>query len=150
MVVSGGGWGVGSIESAARVALDVGALPVALCGGNAPLRERLSSWVRAEGFTDRMCEWLAAADVLVHSTAGLTVLEAELCGTWAISYGWGHGHIRLNNAAYRATGLASVASSESELANALRVALAAPRPRPDWYATLPAAADVVLSVRRGR
>ena len=111
VVVSGGGWGVGDIEAAARAVLDVGALPVCLCGANAALRERLSSWVRAEGFTERMCEWLAAADVLVHSTAGLTVLEAELCGTWAISYGWGHGHIRLNNAAYRATGLAAVASS---------------------------------------
>jgi hypothetical protein len=82
----------------------------------------------------------------VHSTAGLTVLEAELCGTWAISYGWGHGHIRINNRAYRATGLAAVAGSPTELARELRTALAAPRPRPSWYADLPAAADAVLGV----
>ncbi len=32
--------------------------------------------VRVEGFTDQMPDWLAAADALVHSTGGLTVLEA--------------------------------------------------------------------------
>ena len=76
-VVSGGGWGVGDLERAARAALAVpGATPVCLCGTNAALRApgalRRRPRVRAEGFTTRMCEWLAAADVLVHSTAGLT------------------------------------------------------------------------------
>ena len=94
---------------------------VCLCGSNTKLRARLDALatdgrVRTEGFTTRMCEWLAAAAVLVHSTAGLTVLEAELCGTWAISYGWGVGHIRLNNAAYRRFGLADVATTPAELA----------------------------------
>ncbi len=116
------------------------------------MRERLARAfageprVRLEGFTARMCEWLAAADVLVHSTAGLTVLEAELCGTWAISYGWGVGHIRLNNRAYRRFGLAAVAADPAELAAALRAALAAPRPRPAGAAELPAAADAVLEL----
>jgi len=32
------------------------------------------------GFSKRMPELLAAADVLVHSTAGLTVLEALMRG----------------------------------------------------------------------
>src|SRR4051794_16773568 len=111
VVVSGGGWGVGSIESAARVALDVGALPVALCGSNVALRERLSSWVRAEGFTARMCEWLAAADVLVHSTAGVTVLGAELCGTGGVSYGWGERDLPPHQPAQPGTGVAAVAAS---------------------------------------
>jgi hypothetical protein len=81
----------------------------------------------------------------VHSTAGLTVREAELCGTWAISYGWGVGHIRINNDAYRRFGLAAVADSPQALEQELTRALAAPRPRPH-SGELPAAADEVLSV----
>ena len=50
--------------------------------------------VRVEGFTDEMPDWLAAADALVHSTGGLTVLEALMRGCPAISYGWGRGHVR--------------------------------------------------------
>ena len=136
VVVSGGGWGVGDLECAARTALAIPNLTVVcLCGGNAKLRARLQRdfagepRVRVEGFTLRMCEWLAAADVLVHSTAGLTMLEAELCGTWAVSFGWGIGHIRVNNRAYESSGLASVATTPVELAAALREALSRPRVR---------------------
>ena len=152
VAVSGGGWGIGDIEQAARTALAVpGATVVCLCGTNARLRARLDAIaadgrLRTEGFTDRMCYWLAAADVLVHSTAGLTVLEAELCGTWAISYGWGIAHVRLNNAAYRRFGLADVATTPAELAAALQRALQAPRPRDGVYPALPAAADAVLEL----
>jgi processive 1,2-diacylglycerol beta-glucosyltransferase len=153
VAVSGGGWGVGNLERATRTVLAVpGATAVCLCGANTGLRARLEAAfageprVRLEGFTDRMAEWLAAADVLVHSTAGLTVLEAELCGTWAISYGWGVGHIRVNNRAYRRFGLAAVAATDAELAAALRAALAAPRPRDPGRPELPSAADAVREV----
>jgi processive 1,2-diacylglycerol beta-glucosyltransferase len=147
VVVSGGGWGVGDLFRAARAVSRAGATPVVLCGSNAALRARLdAAGIRTEGFTDRMCEWLSAADALVHSTAGLTVLEAELCGTWAISYGWGVGHIRINNAAYRRFGLAAVATTPEELAAALRHALAAPRARPVGAGRRPAAADAVLEL----
>jgi processive 1,2-diacylglycerol beta-glucosyltransferase len=154
VVVSGGGWGVGDVERAARVVLSLpDAMAVCLCGSNARLRERIEAdfagepRVRAEGFTDRMAEWLSAADVLVHSTAGLTVLEAEICGTWAISYGWGIAHIRINNAAYRRFGLAAVAATDAELAAALRTALAVPRPRDDSFNRLPSAADAILDLK---
>jgi processive 1,2-diacylglycerol beta-glucosyltransferase len=150
VVVSGGGWGIGDVVQAARTVLDIpGATAVCLCGTNGGLRERLGTAfareprVRTEGFTDRMVEWLAAADVLVHSTAGLTVLEAQMCGTWAISYGWGVGHIRRNNHGYRRFGLAAVAGDAGELAAALRTALAAPRPREDTFARLPTAAGAI-------
>ncbi len=147
VVISGGGWGVGDLERAARAATAAGAVPVCLCGTNAALQARLRrAGIRAEGFTDRMCEWLAAADALVHTTAGLTMLEAELCGTWAISYGWGVGHIRINNEAYRRFGLAAVATTPAELDAALRRALSAPRPRPQGVASWPHAADVVLGL----
>jgi UDP-N-acetylglucosamine:LPS N-acetylglucosamine transferase len=125
---------------------------VCLCGTNAGVRTRLSRAhagdprVRVEGFTTRMCEWLSAADVLIHSTAGLTVLEAELCGTWPISFGWGVGHIRVNNRAYERFGLARVARTPAELSAALRAALAAPRLRSWSAAELPSAADAVLEL----
>jgi processive 1,2-diacylglycerol beta-glucosyltransferase len=155
VVISGGGWGVGDLEQAARAVLALpGTIAVCLCGSNDGLRRRLERdfagepRMRVEGFTERMCEWLAAADVLVHSTAGLSVLEAQMCGTWAISYGWGVGHIRANNRAYRRFGLADVAASPQALGAALRRALATPRPVDRSFAALPAAADAVLALIR--
>jgi processive 1,2-diacylglycerol beta-glucosyltransferase len=151
VIVSGGGWGIGDLEQAARVVLGLPSATVAcLCGTNERLRERLESDLagepraRVEGFTDRMHEWLAAADVLVHSTAGLTVLEAIQRGCPAISYGWGHGHIRVNNRAFAAHGLAAVARTPDELAGALRRALRERRPPELSFAALPDAAEVVL------
>jgi processive 1,2-diacylglycerol beta-glucosyltransferase len=153
VVVSGGGWGIGDLEQATRVVLAIpGATAVCLCGTNARLRARLERAFAAEprarlvGFTDRMPEWLAAADALVHSTAGLTVLEAQMCGAWAISYGWGIAHIRNNNRAYRQFGLADVAATPGQLAAALRRALAAPRAPDRSFAALPSAADAVLEL----
>ncbi len=99
VLASGGGWGVGAIEEAVSELLEVAAVGqvVCLCGRNEELRARLerrfagNGRVRVEGFTDQMSEWLAAADALVHSTGGLTVLEAMMRGCPAISYGWGSG-----------------------------------------------------------
>ena len=153
VLVSGGGWGIGDLARAAEVALELpDATVICLCGSNDDLRARLARRfageprVRLEGFTERMCEWLAAADVLVHSTAGLTVLEAQMCATWAISYGWGVAHIRANNRAYRRFGLADVAASPDELRAILRLRLAAPRAIARSFEQLPAAADTVLEL----
>ena len=76
--------------------------------------------MRLVGFTEQMSEWLAAADALVHSTGGLTVLEAHVRGCPTISYGWGRGHIRANNAAFRRYGIAEVVAGRRELNQALR------------------------------
>jgi UDP-N-acetylglucosamine:LPS N-acetylglucosamine transferase len=153
VLVSGGGWGIGDLARAAEVALELpGVTVVCLCGSNDGVRARLAHEyaaeprVRVEGFTERMCAWLAAADVLVHSTAGLTVLEAQMCGTWAISYGWGVAHIRANNRAYTRFGLADVAATPDELRAALRRRLSAARPVDRSFARLPAAADAVLEL----
>ena len=64
------------------------------------------------GFTDRMGDVLAAADALIHSSAGLTVLEAIIRGCPVISYGFGYGHVRESNAALERFGLAQVARNE--------------------------------------
>ena len=153
VLVSGGGWGVGDVRAAVRAVLErTAATAVCLCGSNDALRARLEreygdgGRVRALGFTERMCEWMAAADVLVHSTAGLTMLEAQLCGTHAVSFGWGIGHIRINNAAYERFGLAHVARDRDQLAGLLPGLLARPRERDLDYSVLPACADAVLAL----
>jgi UDP-N-acetylglucosamine:LPS N-acetylglucosamine transferase len=153
VLVSGGGWGVGDVEGAVEEALRAADVVqvVCLCGRNESLRARMRERfgtvdrVRIEGFTDQMPEWMAAADVLVHSTGGLTVLEAVMCGLPAISYGWGRGHVRVNNAAFIRLGLADVVSRRSELTLAIRRALERGRTEMDGFHSLPSAASVVLA-----
>ena len=156
VLVSGGGWAVGDLAGAAEVALSVdGATVVCMCGRNDRVREAIDARfaaeprVRAIGFTDRMCDLLAAGDVLVHSTAGLTVLEALMRGTSPISYGWGMAHIRINNRAFAEHGLADVASTPDELAAAIRRALAHPREPYLAPAERPTAASAVLRAAAG-
>jgi UDP-N-acetylglucosamine:LPS N-acetylglucosamine transferase len=153
VLVSGGGWGVGDLAGAAEEALAVEGVVrvVALCGRNEKLRDALElrfagePRVRVEGFTEVMSEWMAAADVLVHSTGGLTVLESLMRGSRPISYGWGRGHIRLNNAAYKRFGLADVVASRGELRAAIERALRHGRVPANGFAELPSAASFVLA-----
>jgi UDP-N-acetylglucosamine:LPS N-acetylglucosamine transferase len=155
VLVSGGGWGVGDVIGAVAVARACAGVTqvVCLCGRNESLRRRLTARfgadprVRIEGFTDQMPSWMAAADVLVHSTGGLTVLEAMMRGLPAISYGWGRGHIRLNNAAFRRFGLADVVATRAELGPAIARALARGRTSVEAFENLPSAASVVLEGR---
>jgi UDP-N-acetylglucosamine:LPS N-acetylglucosamine transferase len=154
VLVSGGGWGVGDTDGAVAVALGVEdvSLVVCLCGRNDELAARLRAShdgdprVRVERFTDRMGDWLAAGDALIHSTAGLTVLEANIRGCPTISYGWGRGHIRPNNRAFQRFGLAEVITRRRRLADALRRALAERRPQDLSMAARPSAASLVLAL----
>ncbi len=151
VVVSGGGWGIGDITGAVDAALEADETTVlCLTGHNQRARERVERRfgtdprVRILGFTDRMSDLLAAADALVHSTAGLTILEAQIRGCPVISYGFAVGHIRANNKAYERFGLASVATSPERLRSALGAALAQ-RPDPDRaFAALPSVAALAL------
>jgi UDP-N-acetylglucosamine:LPS N-acetylglucosamine transferase len=103
VVVSGGGWGVGDLEGAVERLL---ALPdatvICLAGRNEQARKRIAerfagaARVRVLGFTDQMSDLLAAADVLVHSTGGVTCLEAMARGCPVVSYGLPVGHAKLN------------------------------------------------------
>lgn len=157
VLVSGGGWGVGDVDGAIAAALGtpgVGTVLV-LCGRNDELRERIAqrhgadARVRGLGFTTRMPELMAAADVLVHSTAGLTVLEAWIRGCRPISYGWGIAHIRANNVAFARHGIADVVTDARALPAAIERALAAPRRPFDGYGRLPASAGLVLELAAG-
>jgi processive 1,2-diacylglycerol beta-glucosyltransferase len=123
VVVSGGGWGVGDVEGAVREIAgisDVSAI-VCLAGRNEQLCERLEddfaavSRVHVYGFTERMPEILAAADTLVHSTGGVTCLEAKATGTPVVSYGLPVGHARLNTRAMADLGLLRLANDTQEL-----------------------------------
>jgi UDP-N-acetylglucosamine:LPS N-acetylglucosamine transferase len=154
VLVSGGGWGVGDLDGAIDAALEQPEVDVVacLCGRNDELRASLErryaheSRVRLVGFTEQMSEWLGAADALIHSTGGLTVLEAYVRGCPTISYGWGRGHIRANNAAFRRYGIADVVGSARELDAALGRALAR-RPAPGLaLAAFPSAASLVLAL----
>ena len=155
VVVSGGGWGVGDLQGATDTALHYGAdTVVVLVGHNEGARERLEAAyaedgrVQIWGFTDRMVTLLSAADVLIHSTAGLTVLEAYIRGCRVISYGWGIAHIRANNEAFERHGIARVAATRADLARALHEALEHPAPeRHETFAALPTAASAVLAAR---
>lgn len=152
VVVSGGGWAIGDLSGAVTCAREQGAFVVALCGHAEEIRARLAAefagdgQVRVEGFTEQMCDLLTAADALVHSTAGLTILEARLRGCRPISYGWGVAHIRVNNEAFARYGLAEVATSRAELSAALASALAAPLPPDASLDGVPSAASLVLAL----
>jgi processive 1,2-diacylglycerol beta-glucosyltransferase len=158
VLVSGGGWGVGDVGGAVEEALQLDEVSqvVCLCGRNDSLHTRLEARfardtrVRTEGFTERMADWMAAADVLVHSTGGLTVLEALMCGLPAISYGWGRGHLRVNNAAFRRFGLADVVTTRQELQPAIRQALRRGKTSTSAFRELPSAASLILAAAQAR
>jgi UDP-glucose 4-epimerase len=154
VLVSGGGWGVGDLEGAIEAAL-VGDESTVVCitGRNEVAREKLeqrfadNERLRILGFTEQMSDWMAAADAMIHSTAGLTVLEAHIRGCPVVSFGFSAGHLRANNAAFERFGLAEVARSEHELGSVLRH-LSRERRSPDSsFASLPSIASRVMTVR---
>jgi hypothetical protein len=154
VLVSGGGWGIGDLDGAIRTALSgEDTLVVCITGRNEPARERLeqrfagNDRVRILGFTEQMSDWMAAADAMVHSTAGLTVLEAHIRGCPVVSFGFSAGHLRANNAAFERFGLAEVARSEHELESVLRHLTRERRSPDSSFASLPSIASRVLTVR---
>ncbi len=172
VVVSGGGWGVGDIEGAVDELCRVPEISsiVCLAGRNEPLHERLTGTFAREprvhvyGFTDRMPQLLAAADALVHSTGGVTCLEARATGTPVVSYGLPVGHARLNTRAMAELDLLRLANDTDELREHVQASFAevgegeraagatagVSRGRPAQVRAQehPQAADVVLGVPR--
>ena len=154
VLVSGGGWGVGDLEGAIASALaDEDTLVVCITGRNEAAREKLeqrfggNEMVRILGFTEQMSDWMAAADAMIHATAGLTVLEAHIRGCPVVSYGFNAGHLRANNAAFERFGLAEVARSEHELESMLRHVTRERRSPDSSFASLPSIASRALEVR---
>jgi len=162
VVVSGGGWGVGDISGAVREFTRVREVSsiVCLAGRNDQLAEKLrvdfagEPRVHVLGFTDRMPELLAAADVLVHSTGGVTCLEARAAGTPVVSYGLPVGHARLNTRAMADLDLVRLAKDTDELREHVCASFCEDEPErpgasgPADHTLNPAAADIVLGAPR--
>ena len=155
IIVSGGGWGVGDVTGGIEDALAVdNSRVVALCGRNEAVKTALEAQfgdeprLRIEGFTSEMATFLSAGDVLIHATGGLTALEAMICGTKVISYGFGVGHVRENNKEYVHLGLAQVVKKRAELPAAISEALRQPTVRDPRYAQLPTAATLSREMTR--
>jgi processive 1,2-diacylglycerol beta-glucosyltransferase len=134
VVVSGGGWGVGNLKGAVESALSVDdTCVVCLAGRNELAKRQLerdfagNDRVKVFGFTERMSELLAAADCLVHSTGGVTSLEALACGCPLVAYQGLGGHARVHNRNMVRLGLAQSAESPPELATVISQVLLRPR-----------------------
>ena len=126
VVVSGGGWAVGDLAGAVEAALELDDVTVVcLAGRDEVMWARLEDAFRREprvtvlGFTDSMSDLLAAADVLVHSTGGVTCLEALARGCPIVAYGAPPGHAPLLARKMAALGLLEYARSSTELRAAL-------------------------------
>lgn len=152
VVVSGGGWGVGALEEATRVALRLHESTVVVLGGRSEaIRAGLQAVFAAEpravvlGFTEQMSDLLAAADVLVHSTGGVTVLEALARGCPVVSYGDLPGHLQRTARAMASLGVVSSARTPVELESILRRVVAAGRVEPPAVPVGPSAASFVLA-----
>jgi len=126
VVVSGGGWGVGDLAGAVTTALELDATVVCLAGRDPAIRLRLETAFAGEprvqvlGFTDSMSDLLAAADVLVHSTGGVTCLEALARDCPVVAYGAPPGHAPLLAREMASLGLVVHARSATELKAALQ------------------------------
>lgn len=152
IVVSGGGWGVGDLAGAVdELARIPDATVVALAGRNEEARSKLAvrfagqPRVRVLGFTERMSELLAAADVLVHSTGGVTCLEAMARGCPVVSYGLPVGHAKVNTRAMADQELLVLARSTRELLAHVERGCSGGLRRAAAMAPAPSASEVVLN-----
>ena len=135
VLVSGGGWGVGALEAATQTALATREDARIIClAGRDPSREsqlRVAfkgiERVNVLGFTEMMPPLLAAADVLIHTTGGVTCLEAQAAGCPVIAFGGPPGHSRLLAREMARLGIAVEARTIGDLADALRLLAQSPR-----------------------
>lgn len=153
-LVSGGGWGVGDLIGATRGILDVeGARAICLAGRDVSRKRELEEAFAGEprvtvlGFTDRMSELLAAADAIVHSTGGVTCLEAFVRGCPVIAYGEPAGHAPLVGRRMASLGLVERVGDRAELTAAFRGVCEGAR-TPVELGDAPPASTVVLSAQR--
>jgi len=100
VLLMGGGWGLGPVAGAAR-ALDAAGIHVlAVAGQNHRLRRRIEDLglerVRSFGFTDRVPELMAAADVVLTTPGATTCSEARVVGRHLVILDVLPGHGRQN------------------------------------------------------
>ena len=123
-----GAWGLGPVAEAAEALGDAGVQVLAVAGRNAKLEARLRAAARRQprvhpfGFTDRVPELMAAADLVVTSS-GDTCAEARTIGRPLLLLDVVQGHGRDNLQHELELGDASVTSPRP--ADLTRTALAA-------------------------
>jgi len=127
VLVSGGAYAFGGIDSAVRAALAAGdgVHVLALCGRNTPLRNALSrlapaARLQALGWVDDVPALLAASDAVVSNAGGATALEALATGRHLLMYRPIAAHGRANAELMSRAGVAELCSSEEELSAAVR------------------------------
>jgi UDP-N-acetylglucosamine:LPS N-acetylglucosamine transferase len=128
VLLMSGAWGLGPVAAAAEALGDAGLHVLAVAGRNARLEARLRAVrqrqprVHAIGFTDRVPELMAAADLVITSS-GDTCAEARTVGRHLLLLDVVPGHGRDNLQHELELGDVSVSSPRSE--DVLRSALAA-------------------------
>ena len=131
VLVVAGSWGVGeSLAATVAAVVATGRFRVVtVCGTDRRLRQKLERQGLGTviGWTDRMPELLAAADVVVENAGGLTSLEAFASGVPIVTYRPIPGHGRDNVRGMVAAGVTTWAQDEAELLAALD-RLSAPGP----------------------
>lgn len=153
VLISGGGWGLGDLAGAVDAAL---ALPdtrvTVVTGQNEQARLTLlrryaeSPRVSVLGFTTAMSDLLGAADAFVHTTIGISCLEARLRDLPTICYGLFVGHIRDNAASLGDHGYAHLVRTPAALTAAIHQVLEGERPpRLEWE-RLRSAGEATLSL----
>jgi len=124
VLLMSGAWGLGPVAAAAQALGDAGVHVLAVAGRNARLHRRLTAVaarqprVRAIGFTDRVPELMAAADLVITSS-GDTCTEARVIGRplLLLDVVQGHGRenlqheLELGDAGVTSPGAADVARS---------------------------------------
>lgn len=127
-----GAWGLGPLDDAAEALADDGVWVLAVAGTNAAMRHRLEALAARRptvvpfGYTDRVPELMAAADVVVTSS-GDTCREARTLGRALVLLDVVPGHGRENLMHELELGGATVATpSASGIARAVRSFLADP------------------------
>ena len=105
VLIAGGAWGVGNLAGAARALIDLPDVhPIVVTGRNERLlrtlrQDRALASATLLGFTHRLPDLMAASDVLIQNTGGLTCLEAFGAGLPVVMFdplpGHGEANVRL-------------------------------------------------------
>lgn len=126
VLVSGGSLAFGGLETLAEAVLDAGdgVVAVVLCGRDERLRARLAARadprLRALGWTDRVPELLAAADLTLTTAGGMIATESLSAGTPVLFAAPVAGHGRAGARMTAEAGLALVCAEQGAVTAAVR------------------------------
>ena len=150
VLLTAGSWAVGGVLRTLRDVLAVpGVRVVVLCGRDERLLRALPDDPRVHGvgWTTRMVDHLAAADVVVDNAGGLTFWEARACNTPVVFFRPLPGHGAINVTALTAGGLGHRARTPARLRALLGDRL--PAPSADRHRPLPEVEELILATAGG-